>query len=520
MNIYFHYYVLVTALAVQAFPSDLNAERPLLSFQAQSVLKKEERISVIIRLSQRFVADGEYSRNIRNNRAVTRNRLVRELRTHGQTRRTAFLRWVRQVDPDARELWHIHAITATLPAEFLSVLERHPDVAQVTRNAQIPLSVDLAGPPSGPDGWNLDLIAARQLWLRGYSGQGIVVATVDTGVDLHHPAVQRSWRGGANSWFDAFGESDRPVDSLGHGTQVMGIICGGDDLGTPIGVAPRCTWIAARIFQHNSSADLVGIHRALQWLLDPDNDPNTPDQPDIVNNSWGLTDRPGECIPEFREDIALLNAAGMIVIFAAGNSGPAPGSGVSPANYPEVLSVGAVDPGMSVSSYSSRGPGGCNGGLFPSLVAPGTDILTCDLTLGGIFPSSRTYAIGTSFAAAHVTGAAAALLSAFPLAGSADIRSVLLGSAKDLGVQGPDDDSGYGLLDMDSAFRSLLAAHLTADLNQDRVVDLQDLPILVEQWMQTQSDGESWTSDLCPDGVIDLQDFHEFARQYGGNFHE
>ncbi len=513
------YFAFVGIFALGMYPSILMAEE-VRSFSQRPLLPQADpdhsSVSIIIRLSQRFSIDKEPAGPNRIDRRHAGNRLIGTLRSHGQRRRNEFLHWIRRYDPSAGELWHIHAVTAVVPAGIVDLVTRHPEVERVTVNTKIPLSFESPAPPPAYDGWNLDAIAAEKLWRRGYSGQGIVVAAVDTGVDLFHPALQRSWRGGSNSWFDALDKSDHPVDLHGHGTQVMGIICGGDELGSPIGVAPRCTWIAARIFDRTSAADLVGIHRALQWLLDPDNDPNTADQPDIVNNSWGLTDRPGECILEFKEDIAVLNAAGIIVIFAAGNSGPGEGSGISPANYPEVLSVGAVNAGMSIPSFSSRGPGSCDGGLFPSLVAPGTDILTCDLTLGGIFLSARNYVTGTSFAAAHVSGAAAVLLSSFPQAGPAEIRSSLMDAAIDMGMAGPDNESGYGRLNLDGAFRFLLASRRTADLDKNGTVDLIDLNILLEHWMQSNPEEIPWTEDMFPDGRIDLRDFNELSRQFGG----
>ena len=73
-------------------------------------------------------------------------------------------------------------------------------------------------------GWNIAAIQAPELWALGHTGKGVVVATMDTGVDLAHPDLRRKWRGGANSWFDPHGEEAAPYDALGHGTQAMGVI--------------------------------------------------------------------------------------------------------------------------------------------------------------------------------------------------------------------------------------------------------------------------------------------------------
>ena len=69
--------------------------------------------------------------------------------------------------------------------------------------------------------------SGAQVWELGYTGRGVVVATMDTGVDLAHPDLRRKWRGGSNSWFDPHDEEAMPYDALGHGTQAMGIVLGG-----------------------------------------------------------------------------------------------------------------------------------------------------------------------------------------------------------------------------------------------------------------------------------------------------
>ena len=81
------------------------------------------------------------------------------------------------------------------------------------------------------------MIGADELWDMGYSGQKIIVANMDTGVDLKHPDLTHKWRGGNNSWYDPHGQHKSPFDKDGHGTQTMGIIVGGDTEETTIGVA-------------------------------------------------------------------------------------------------------------------------------------------------------------------------------------------------------------------------------------------------------------------------------------------
>lgn len=289
----------------------------------------------------------------------------------------------------------------------------------------------------------------------GFYGQGVVVAIMDTGVDVNHPDLVASWRGGSNSWFDPYGEHpSAPVDLLGHGTQVMGVIVGGDAGGTAIGIAPEAQWIAVKIFDDHGKATTVSIHQGFQWLLDPDGDPETPDAPHVVNNSWTFGS-PG-CDLAFQADLQVLRYAGILPIFAAGNFGPGASTDVSPANYPEAFAVGAVDNDGGLYAYSSHGPSACGEGptIFPEVVAPGVAVWTTD-RLGGY-----TSATGTSLAAPHVAGALALLLEVYPDLTADEQEAALIHSALDLGVAGPDNEFGHGRLDLLAAYNWITASRL------------------------------------------------------------
>jgi bacillopeptidase F len=267
---------------------------------------------------------------------------------------------------------------------------------------------------------------APELWAQGFRGKGLVLAAMDTGVDLAHPALAHKWRGGNNSWFDPHGEQATPYDALGHGTQATGVLVGGSG----IGVAPDARWIAVRLFNHDGKASMSDIHRAFQWLLDPDGDPATLDAPDVVNASWALAGRAmGSCIREFESDVEMLQRAGIAVVFAAGNDGPMPTSSSSPGNNRGVLSVGAADQDMKITRQTSRGPSSCDGSVFPKLLAPGQNIRTSDLSHGGL--ASYSQVSGSSLAAPHVAGVLALLAGAFPAASVAELQAALLGDASE-----------------------------------------------------------------------------------------
>ena len=108
---------------------------------------------------------------------------------------------------------------------------------------------------------------------QGVRGQGVVIASMDTGVDATHPDLSATWRGGGNSWFDPNGQHATPTDVSGHGTQTMGVMVGRSVGGSAIGMAPDARWIAVKIFNDRGVTTTTMIHRGFQWLLDPDGEP-------------------------------------------------------------------------------------------------------------------------------------------------------------------------------------------------------------------------------------------------------
>ncbi len=348
--------------------------------------------------------------------------------------------------------WIINGFSIEATPAVIASIARFPNVAQI----DVEKRYVVAGvAPTGTPTANVDAVGAPAAWSAGVTGEGVVVAVLDTGVDMlgipgvFTSEVADSWRGGTNSWFDPYTASDTPYDLDGHGTAAASIITGADHSGSTVGVAPGATWIAAKIFDDNGTATTTAIHGALQWVLDPDGDPATDDAADVVNASW-TSAAPG-CDNEFGPDLAALRAAGILPVFAAGNYGPTPGSSPSPSNLPGALAVGAVKADLTIALESSRGPTECGGATrtFPHVVAPG-DSITAQSVQGQYIPHT-----GTSFAAPHVAGAAALLLAAAPGSDAAAIEAAIVGSATDLGPVGDDDTFGAGVVNIPRAIEIL-----------------------------------------------------------------
>jgi serine protease AprX len=436
-----------------------------------------------------------------------RAELVRTLKSRAaaaQAPARSFLR-DRQAGP-IKDLWIINGLAVTATPETILALAARPEVESIRYDEVFPLFLPEISPSqvTGPVEPNVQQVNAPALWELGelgYAGQGVTVASMDTGVDFNHPDLGPRWRGGSNSWFDPNGEHPEvPVDVDGHGTGVMGIMVGGNAGGSVIGVAPEAQWISVKIFNDAGLAATSAIHEGFGWLLDPDGNPATDDAPDLVNNSWGFEEAPGVCdltTRIFQADLRALKAAGIAVVFAAGNTGPNANTSVSPANYPESFAVGFLQSATTISSLSAQGPSACDGTTYPEAVAPGFNVRTADLN------SSYVNLAGSSIAVPHVSGVMALLLSALPETRPEVLETVLKNSATDLGQTGPDNSYGFGLVNAQAAFNLLITPPApvpvspadgatgllsTVILQWDQLPDISGNPVTNEVFLSTSPD--------------------------------
>jgi subtilisin family serine protease len=348
-----------------------------------------------------------------------------------------------------------------------------PGVRQVRKEQtyQIarPVEVHQAEPADGAE-WGVERIGAPAAWDQGIFGSGIVVASLDSGVDYLHPALVDKYRGNNQdgtfthdyNWFDASADcpADEPCDLLGHGTHTMGTMVGGDGPGpfTPdIGVAPGAQWMTVSCgpgFCSESQLMAAGEFFIAPTDLNGEN-PDPGMRPDIVNNSWGGP--PGD--PFFLDMVDAWRAAGIVPVFASGNPGPFCGEGGSPGDYLSAFSVGATDIEDVIAEFSGRGPS-VFGKINPDVAAPGVNVVSS--VPGGGYEAFD----GTSMATPHVVGALALLMSAAPdLIGDVDsATNIVRATAMDIidescgGAEGGDPNNVYGDGRIDAAAAVALAA--------------------------------------------------------------
>jgi PKD repeat protein len=353
-------------------------------------------------------------------------------------------------------------------------LAARADVARITANHQYQLDepmIDLHTAPHilGIEP-NISFVKADDVWAMGYDGAGIVLAGNDTGLDWDHPALinqYRGWNGFTadhnHNWWDATGTYPNvPGDGHGHGTHTTGTMVGDDGGSNQIGMAPGAQTIHCKNMTNSGGGNDATFTECFQWDLAPwdlnGQNPNPSLAPDAINNSWGYYDGND---PEFRDEIAALQAAGILVEVSAGNEGDNWGcqSLRSPGDYAEVLTTGSVDhayayPG-NIALHSSRGPSDLDAGYFPDVMAPGVNIRSS--IPGGTYQGGWS---GTSMAGPHTTGLVGLLWSACPsLRGQVDqtmqvIRDTAVPLTGQTGFNcggnyttGPNHDWGDGTID-------------------------------------------------------------------------
>jgi subtilisin family serine protease len=367
--------------------------------------------------------------------------------------------------------WLSNVVRVDAPAHEIVALAAREDVGVVYYNYEIELegpvnTSDPGGQPAGPRTPEPGLIAVRapEVWAMGYTGSGVLVATLDTGVAGTHPALASRWRGlDPNysghpqwAWFDPVTNTTFPTSFGAHGTHTMGTVCGGAP-GDQIGVAPGAQWIHAAVIDRVSIPQTVAdALLAFEWMTDPDGDPNTNyDVPAVCSNSWRLVTGHGypPCDQTFWTHLDAVEAAGTVILFSAGNEGPgAETIGRPPDRATDeyrTFSVGAVDGNQSswpIASFSSRGPSHCtpdgSAAIKPEVVAPGVNVRSS--VPGGGYEGGWS---GTSMASPHVNGVVALMKEACPDLTVEQYKQILVATAHDLGTAGNDNNYGWGMVD-------------------------------------------------------------------------
>lgn len=302
--------------------------------------------------------------------------------------------------------------------------------AAVGRPGVLPAAVDLGGPA-----WGLDQVKAPEVWSQGYTGAGITVAVLDSGIDYTHPDLDHNlWINrdelfgngiddDGNGYVDDligwdFANRDNlPLDKLGHGTHVAGAIAAENNEIGITGVAYNAKIMPIQVLgetPNGQGADATlaaGINYAVA------------NGADILNLSLEMTSGEDSLMPLTQAALVAARQAGLVTVMASGNQRQQGATGlVNPAAYVANdlgIAAGAVDISGQVADFSN--PAGSTPLDF--VVAPGVDILST--VPGNLYGNGS----GTSMATAYVSGVAALVLSANPLLAPSEVESLLTATA-------------------------------------------------------------------------------------------
>jgi subtilisin family serine protease len=310
-------------------------------------------------------------------------------------------------------------------------------------------------------------IGAPAAWAAGYTGRGVTVAVLDTGIDASHPDFAGRLAGTMN-----FTDEPEAGDIVGHGTHVASILAGSGaaSAGRYRGVAPDASLLAGKVCTWDGCPDSA-ILAGMQWAA--------ASGASVVNLSLGGPDS-AELDPVEAAIGTLTARYGTLFVAAAGNRGEAGPSTIdSPASADAALAVAAVDGHDQLAPFSGRGPRAGHGMIKPDLSAPGVDIVAAraDGTQSGEPVDDRYVRLsGTSMATPHAAGAAALLVQQHPGWRAMELKAALMGAA----TPNPQADAyaqGNGRLDVAAATaRALRADPPSVDLGVQRWPHQDDAP--------------------------------------------
>lgn len=270
--------------------------------------------------------------------------------------------------------------------------------------------------------WGIDRVNAWKAWESGYTGKGVKVAVLDSGIATNHKDL--TVHGGAS--FVPYTNSYN--DDQGHGTHVAGIIAAKDNSMGVVGVAPDAKLYAVKVIDYENIFWTSNLIKGIDWSINNDMD--------IINMSlstWDYVDNYG-----LSQIIKLAHEKGILIVSTTGNTGMDDRNDTVnyPGKYPEVIAVASIDGYDRRAEYSSFGQG-------TDIAAPGDYIYSTYLD------NSFDVMSGTSMAAPHVAGVLALMKEKFPHYTNVQLRDALVNNTLDLGAKGWDPFYGFGLVQAD-----------------------------------------------------------------------
>ncbi|MFD1739607.1 S8 family serine peptidase [Bacillus salitolerans] len=309
-----------------------------------------------------------------------------------------------------REYKHVPALSITLPSTAIKGIQNNPNVKAVEKDIVLKVKSQTAD-------WGITRTEAPKAWGANFTGKGVKIAVVDTGIARHDDLVIP---GGIS--FVSYTTSFH--DDNGHGTHVAGIIGARNNSIGSVGIAPESDIYAVKVLDQHGSGYLSDIVAGVDWSIN--------NKMDIINLSLGTTTHSST----LQQVVDKAYSQNILIVAAAGNNGSSDGSGDTvnyPARYSSVIAVSATDSSDRRASFSATGS-------TIEVAAPGVSVLSTYLN------NQYGRMSGTSMAAPYVAGNLALLIQANSSLSAKELRTKLQQGVVDLGTAGIDHWYGYGLI--------------------------------------------------------------------------
>lgn len=450
-------FLCLTRLVAQpVIDPDLEAEMQLIG--------NEEQIEVVVLMKAQYDRSQLCRRaNYYPSCAKRRAFVVKELKTFTEASQHDLKSILAEMEShglvsSVRSLWSANALYFEATKSALLDLSERTDIGTISLNiqhqwipdgeTQEPASATREVTP------NITQVNADQVWEMGYTGAGVVVAVVDSGVNYNHlDLADHLWDGGEafpHHGYDVVNDDNDPMDDKGHGTHCAGTVCGDGTAGSLTGIAPDATLMCVKSIRGDGFGGAVNIAGGMEWAVEHGCD--------LISMSLGMVDAGTTDKEILRRTCEAVLDAGIVAMVCAGNEGnaflqmtyPVPNNVRVPASCPPpyldpdqmanpgalscVVAVGAVNYNDAAADFTSRGPvtwqdtefgdyayNPSIGLIRPDVCAPGVSIKSLDYNNA----SGYTNMDGTSQATPCVAGIVALMLQKNPELTPAEICRIL-----------------------------------------------------------------------------------------------
>lgn len=428
----------------------------------------DEKVEVVVTMKAR------YDRDVMNRKAAIcatrsarRDFVVKELRTFAEASQHDIMAALDEMEQlgmvaNVESLWTANALFLSANRQAVFELAKRADIECISFNKQyncIPEEIITDAPRALYDSFvapNIIQVNADQVWEQGYTGQGVVVAVIDSGVNYNHVDIaDHLWDGGEefpNHGFDVYNNDDDPMDDMGHGTHCAGTVCSDGTAGLVAGSAPDATLMCVKAINNEGFGGAVNFVKGMQWSVEHGCD--------LISMSLGMAMAEVPDKELLRHTCESLLDMGVLVVVCAGNEGswqtlcPIPDNVRVPGSCPPpyldqyqmanpgglscVITIGAVDENDTAAFFTSQGPVTWQNTEFGDYAYdPGIGLIRPDVCAPGVMIWSLKYdniydydyKSGTSQATPCVAGVVALMLQKNPELMPADIYRILEESA-------------------------------------------------------------------------------------------